>query len=799
MEEVRKKICLEQFYSRHRGTIPFAGMRDDEFYPALNWGRIPYGVDFPKLAEEPESVELYGEGITKLGVLSYRELMSEYYRAVNEYGGYGDGELTEEEEEDVEKLKSIVAFMNSKIAPSEPNVVPDPCCDPCFVPSPMQQPDFDDGDYYVEPYANVDLCLVQSCNLVGSYTFATKDWVPGRRYFSGDKVIYDGMTFRLKQFEGDAYIDGSVVDCSGSTMIPGVAFYTANTLSAMTEYGGFSERLFDDFIINNESEAVDFGLVYAKMEPEDGEPVYFIRPSWSGYHNGYDGLVYFDVLEDDMNPGCGFTMTSTYDTEHWEIVENVVDYGERSVSGCGGDVHIEGFQERHIGFGDVTLTGISWESKLVNFKRNTKTVSVQGAVLPGKMYDSETSTTLDLEYLIGTVKNIDTTGEVAIGDYLADITVIPDHNYLISIFHLVEGEPVERTGRTPICGDTYTYYDYSDAYSQGEPWHLNPDGGEPFKGSIYVTGNSFMIYDEFGGVVFDSETDMPEVGNKIIINIGDTNVISHEHERTPHTTEHGETVDTTPYKRDFSSYELGISQDTSCNGEGFRIQPTAATENDYDIIADELLAEYSGDSKYIEFQTLDTYEKMVNNWATETFNETGWIVFKYFIGAELELERNDDDEVEPDAGYIYNGGERRNVYEDRYRFTARTLEAEIENENGDAVEKTFVYLDIDYESAMEDVVLENIDNYETRVIKADITAVTQSLTESGSPVSVNFQNADYFMEDYQIGLSFVANNNEDVYIDRGTATAFERHLRLSEVDTLDDIENYGNGMFKMKE
>ena len=73
------------------------------------------------------------------------------------------------------------------------------------------------------------------------------------------------------------------------------------------------------------------------------------------------------------------------------------------------------------------------------------------------------------------------------------------------------------------------------------------------------------------------------------------------------------------------------------------------------------------------------------------------------------------------------------------------------------------------------------------------------MLEGGEPVSTDFQNADYIMEDYQLGISFVANNNDNVYVDRGNATAFERHMRLSEVDTLEDLENYGNGMFRMKE
>ena len=95
MEVVGKKISLEQFYSRQKSIIPFVGYDENVFYPSLNWGRIAYGVDFDKLVEEdPDAVEAYGSGITQLGVMTYQELMSEYHRAVNDNGGYGDRELT---------------------------------------------------------------------------------------------------------------------------------------------------------------------------------------------------------------------------------------------------------------------------------------------------------------------------------------------------------------------------------------------------------------------------------------------------------------------------------------------------------------------------------------------------------------------------------------------------------------------------------------------------------------------------------------------------------------------------------
>ena len=61
-----------------------------------------------------------------------------------------------------------------------------------------------------------------------------------------------------------------------------------------------------------------------------------------------------------------------------------------------------------------------------------------------------------------------------------------------------------------------------------------------------------------------------------------------------------------------------------------------------------------------------------------------------------------------------------------------------------------------------------------------------------------FDNVSFFMEDYKLGITFIDNNAGSVAIDRGNAAAFERHLRLSENKTMQDLEQYGNGFFSLK-
>ena len=56
-----------------------------------------------------------------------------------------------------------------------------------------------------------------------------------------------------------------------------------------------------------------------------------------------------------------------------------------------------------------------------------------------------------------------------------------------------------------------------------------------------------------------------------------------------------------------------------------------------------------------------------------------------------------------------------------------------------------------------------------------------------------------FREEYRFGISTMENVDSDIYIDRGINPAFEKHLKLGEVTSLEALENYGNGYFKIME
>lgn len=52
-------------------------------------------------------------------------------------------------------------------------------------------------------------------------------------------------------------------------------------------------------------------------------------------------------------------------------------------------------------------------------------------------------------------------------------------------------------------------------------------------------------------------------------------------------------------------------------------------------------------------------------------------------------------------------------------------------------------------------------------------------------------------QEYKFGISSLQSVDSDIYIDRGINAAFEKHLKLGEVSTMEDLTQYSNGFFKI--
>lgn len=52
-------------------------------------------------------------------------------------------------------------------------------------------------------------------------------------------------------------------------------------------------------------------------------------------------------------------------------------------------------------------------------------------------------------------------------------------------------------------------------------------------------------------------------------------------------------------------------------------------------------------------------------------------------------------------------------------------------------------------------------------------------------------------EEYLFGIISKPETKSDVFIDRGNATVFDKHLKLLEITNIDELERYGNGFYKL--
>lgn len=74
----------------------------------------------------------------------------------------------------------------------------------------------------------------------------------------------------------------------------------------------------------------------------------------------------------------------------------------------------------------------------------------------------------------------------------------------------------------------------------------------------------------------------------------------------------------------------------------------------------------------------------------------------------------------------------------------------------------------------------------------DYISTDSEVTDNGD---VDYMYADIIKENYLTGITYKPEVESSVFIDRGNYSAFERHIALSQVNTMEDLETYRNGGF----
>ena len=114
---------------------------------------------------------------------------------------------------------------------------------------------------------------------------------------------------------------------------------------------------------------------------------------------------------------------------------------------------------------------------------------------------------------------------------------------------------------------------------------------------------------------------------------------------------------------------------------------------------------------------------------------------------------------------------------------------------------TIYYNEIDYDFTEQTIYNKHYDLYREGNL-ADIVQYREGHVwcddkSNGYVASAETINAPIFKEEYLLGISSTFKADVNVTINRGNAAAFERHFKLSECNTMEDLENSGNNIFNL--
>ena len=127
------------------------------------------------------------------------------------------------------------------------------------------------------------------------------------------------------------------------------------------------------------------------------------------------------------------------------------------------------------------------------------------------------------------------------------------------------------------------------------------------------------------------------------------------------------------------------------------------------------------------------------------------------------------------------------IYRERYPVKRSEMTVKI---NG--VERQISYWEIDFNNKKVTIYNRDFGLYreglESEIVSLPTGEVWNCVDASSSPV---------FKKEYLNHISEEPIMNIEVEFDRGNAPAFENHFKLSECNTFEDIENYGNNYFNL--
>lgn len=174
------------------------------------------------------------------------------------------------------------------------------------------------------------------------------------------------------------------------------------------------------------------------------------------------------------------------------------------------------------------------------------------------------------------------------------------------------------------------------------------------------------------------------------------------------------------------------------------------------------------------------------------------IIFSYCIGAHLignginTLTSTTEPTQYRFSDFTIDSNHKGIQYVETYYYDPDTFDYNVtksptENLNGDGTQKKGEF----YTVGSKTLIKSELGN-SGKILNNILTDFTTKRTEPDYIYSKEYRTDDL------IGVTFDPIVDVNVVVDRGINAAFERHLKLGEVKTLDDLVNYGNNFFNVK-
>lgn len=221
-----------------------------------------------------------------------------------------------------------------------------------------------------------------------------------------------------------------------------------------------------------------------------------------------------------------------------------------------------------------------------------------------------------------------------------------------------------------------------------------------------------------------------------------------------------------------------------------------------------------------ENSSLETIQK--SQTARATLEKNGMIFdgediycdITYYIGATLSRKTNEDYKLAYTDDPTYNYGIEyqetvKFVKENREYYLKKQIKKQIPTKANSVSAHSVSYPIYVYKLKQELKEIEG-DVYNTyfqsplATFKTEINLIKDDLTSNFGDYKDmdkynNIHVSPTFKEEYMLGISSLENVDSDIYIERGINAAFEKHLKLGEITSMETLEQYSNGYFKIME